>query len=92
MLIDPRTRFAQSTHAAAFKKIVATPDFEEATLAALLSLQREMPIECNPQQSLDAHQQMVGARRYLEILCSLHEPVTQPKPAPKKGLDYSSGV
>lgn len=92
MLRTPRAKFAASPHAAGFKKLVQSDEFEEATLTALLELQREMPTECVPQQSVNAHQQMVGAKRYLEILCSLHVPLATTKSTPAKSLDYSAGV
>lgn len=92
MLRSPRDKFTSSVHFDGFKKIVQTEAFEEATLAALLELEREQPIECLPQQSVDAHQQMVGARRYLEILCSLQQPQQETTKAPARGLNYAAGV
>lgn len=92
MLRTPRERFVNSPDFDAFKKVVQAPCFEEATITALLELERDLPLECPlPQMAADAHQQMVGARKYLEILCSLHQPQTTPKPA-SKGLNYQAGI
>lgn len=67
-------------------------EVEEATVAALMELQQEMPIDCaTPQIACDSHQQMTGARKVLGILCSLHQPPTKPQPGPR-GLDYQAGV
>lgn len=61
--------------------------------AALGQLANELPIDCAvPQQACDAHQQMIGARKYMDILSSLHVPETSPKTIQTKSLDYGHGV
>lgn len=66
---------------------------EEAMHSALEQLASELPQDCAaPQQACDAYQQMIGARKYMEILSSLHIPETSPKTIQTKSLDYGSGV
>lgn len=93
MLRTPKERFLASTHSGAWGKIVSGEIYEEALHAALAQLETETPMECPiPQHAADAHQQMIGARKFMEILCSLHVPNTPHKPPTVKGLDYSAGV
>lgn len=89
----PKQRFLESSYSGQWGKIASSETFEEALHAAFTQLQFEMPIECaQPQQACDAHQQMVGARKLMDILCSLHTPQTTTKTVQSKGLDYSVGV
>jgi hypothetical protein len=93
MLRTPKERFVSSTHKAAWEKIIQTEPFEEAAHAALEQLATELPMECAiPQIACDSHQQMIGARKYMEILCSLHTPQTTPKIIQRQELDFSAGV
>lgn len=93
MLRSPKERFLASTHSGAWGKLASGEVFEEAVHAAFAQLEHDMPLECpTPQQACDAHQQMIGARKFMDILCSLHVPNTSPKPPTVKGLDYSAGV
>lgn len=93
MLRPPRDKFVASGDAEAFKKIVQSEAFESATLTAMLELEREMPLDCPiPQQACDAHQQMAGARKYLEILCSLHQPPSPTRKTSQRVLNEQAGV
>ena len=92
MIRTPRERFVNSAHLAAFKKLAQSECFEEATISAMLEMETETPLECTPQQAADAHQQMIGARKYLEFLCSYALPNPEKKPAAKNELDYTAGV
>lgn len=93
MLRSPKERFLTSTHSGAWGKVCNSETFEEAIHSALSELATHMPLDTQvPQQACDAHQQMAGARKYMEILCSLHRPDTTPKPNQPKGLDYEAGV
>jgi hypothetical protein len=94
MLRTPRDRFL-FTYGAAWKKILAdhTIEVEEAILTSLMELQSDLPIECStPQMACDAHQQMIGARKVLDILCSLHQPPPKQPQDTTKSLNYSAGV
>ena len=94
MLRPAREKFL-ATYGEAWKAALKTHSvaFEEATIASLLELAEDLPIECaTPQTACDSHQQMIGARKVINILCSLHQPPPQPKPDRNKGLDYNAGV
>lgn len=70
-----------------------TEVYEEAIHAALGELNDQLPMHtANPQESLDSYQQLVGARKFMGILSTLHTPQTTPKQTQAKGLDYSAGV
>lgn len=89
MFRTPRTKFAESTHAAAWKKLVQSEMFEEATHDALLEFQRLLVFHANASA---AHEQVVGAQRYIEVLyeiCTKEEPLKIDQP---KGLNYAAGV
>jgi hypothetical protein len=92
MLRSPRVKFVTGPHKAAFETIVASQAFEEATLAALLEYQASLPLDCDLNQAVAAHNQMVGARRFLDTLCSIHKPETVHKQAEQTGLDETAGV
>lgn len=93
MLNTPRQKFSQSSFAPKFKDIVERNEaFEEATLAALLEFQTTLPLDTTqPQQACDAHQQMAGARKFLDILTTIYQPVKQ-TPLMTRGLDHTAGV
>jgi hypothetical protein len=92
MLRTARSKFVNGPQRAAFEAIVASPAFEEATLAALLELQSDMPLVTSPNQAADCHNMMAGARRYLEVLCSIHLPETKPKSSKSQELNWDAGV
>lgn len=93
MLRTPKERFLASTYSGQWGKITQGDVFEEALHAALSQLEDDMPLECAvPQQACDAHQQIIGARKFMQILSSLHMPPTTPPTTKQKGLDYSAGV
>lgn len=86
---QPRESFLLSGHASEFSKQVATPAFEAACEYALLQLQSEMPPNTvagrptDPYAAIDANAQMHGARRVLDILQTISQPVKD-KPQPKR--------
>ena len=92
MLRTPRAKFAASPHAAVFGKLVAEVAFEEATNAAMLELVVDLPRDGSPQQSADSGQQLIGARKYLDLLWTIYQKEADlPKPK-EKNLDYAAGV
>lgn len=92
MLRPARVHFASTPHRIAFEAIATSPAFEEATLAALLEFQADLPMEATPNQAADAHNMMVGARRFLTILCTIHQPQTTSKPEKLPELNWQAGV
>lgn len=92
MLRSPRDKFIASAHRAEFEKIVANPAFEEATLTALLDFQSELPLTTTPNHAADCHNMMAGARRFLSILCAIHQPESGLKAPKPPELDWTAGV
>ncbi len=95
MLRTPKSKFIASGHAAAWKKFLneQANSAEEAMQCALLELAEELPLHTTmPQQACDAHQQMVGARNYMRILSSLHEPQPTTKTTQSPTLNYKAGI
>lgn len=91
----PKENFLVSGKAPAWAAVVAkVPEFETACDYALLQLQSEMRpnttpnLPTDPYIGLDANAQMTGARRVLEILSTLSEPINPPKPQTKDTLHY----
>lgn len=87
-MTTPRESFQLSGKAAKFKEIVATDYFDVACDYAILQLLSEMPMNQSPGKpvdpyiGIDVNAQLQGARRVLDILKSLPEPIkppTQPK-------------
>lgn len=68
-----------------FEKIVALPAFSVACDYALLILTDELPqtlspnLMVDPTVSVNANSQLQGAKRMIEILSHLHEPIEPPK-------------
>lgn len=95
MLRAPRDIF-NASHGETWRKLVnANPNaFEAALEASLLELVNDMPKDTNgmAQFACDAHQQVAGARKLVDIISTLHEPKAQPKPLAPKGLNYPAGI
>lgn len=74
-----RELFLNSPHRKAHEAWVGTTAAEAARDAALLLLVHEQPTIRTLDQGWDAHSQIIGARRVLEILFKLHLPEEAPK-------------
>lgn len=93
MLRTPRDKFVASAHCAEFKAIFQKEAFEEASLAALLEMTAEVCVQgLTPNQAADAANQIAGAKRYLEILCTIWQPTEKVKQQKVSNLDYKAGV
>lgn len=68
----PRQKFFESTSRKGFEEIANKPEFEEAVLAALLELQMELPEPVDPSRGWDQASRLYGARRFVQILSSIH--------------------
>lgn len=68
----PRQKFFESTFRKGFEEIANRPEFEEAVLAALLELQMELPEPVDPSRGWDQASRLAGARRFVQILSSIH--------------------
>jgi hypothetical protein len=81
--------FVASPAFADFQKLLASPSFEPACLAALLTLVETLPASAaDPSRAWDAYLQILGARRVLEILSTLHTPDEAPHAPPRPTLHY----
>lgn len=78
----PKESFLLTGKAGDWKKIVASDAFEHACNHALLELASDMKDPMNP----TGLAQIIGARRVLEILQTISEPETEPKPMKKESL------
>lgn len=93
MLRTPKQRFVESTHSGAWGKIVQGEVFEDAMYAAFDELNAQLPLDTpSPQVACDAYQQLVGARKLMDILSTLYVPDKPTTTQQHKGLDYSAGV
>jgi hypothetical protein len=90
----PRESFQVSGKAAEFRRCVGNEAFEPACEYALLQLATEMPHNCHPSLptdpyvGLDANAQMHGARRVLEILQTIADPIKPPTDEKRNTLNY----
>lgn len=91
---SPKESFLLSGSAPDFKKVLQVPAFEVACDYALMELQFQMPpnttpsLPTDPYIGIDANAQMWGARRVIEILLSLTEPIKKPEPIKTPTLHY----
>ena len=85
MTRPPRQTFATSTSREPMDKIAATEPFLVACDYSLLILLEEVPDPLNP----TGLAQIIGARRVLEILKTIGEPIKDTKPARPPGLNYN---
>lgn len=75
-----REAFQQSSVAQEFSKFADSAAMDTATEYALLSLIEELPpAEVDPNTAWTQHAKVMGARRVLEILRTLHLKEQQPK-------------
>lgn len=94
-MMTPKELFLVSGHASALKLWAASDAFEPACQHALMQLRSELPPSTQPGMptdalvAFDAHSQLVGAARVLEILHTLSDPPPKPKESPKNTLDYA---
>jgi len=75
-----KEKFIASAHKKPFEEMIQTAAFESACDSALLALLEDTPLfPTNPSVGWDAHNQMCGARRVIDILKSLPLSVEPPK-------------
>lgn len=93
MVRSPRDKFVASAHCAEFKAIFQKESFEEASLAALLEMTAEVCVQgLTPNQAADAANQIAGAKRYLEMLCTIWQPTQTVRKQTVPHLDSEAGV
>lgn len=84
----PKDTFLASTSKVPFEAVASSDAFHIACDYALLVLSEETPLRPTPNEAADAHQQMVGARRVLNILKTLSEPREKPREPIGPKLNY----
>lgn len=94
MLRSPRAKFVASGHAGMWKKLMneSANGVEEAMQCALMELADTFPGNPTAQQACDSHHQLAGARKYMQILSTIHEPIIEPKTTKPTELNYKAGV
>jgi hypothetical protein len=89
-ILTPKQRFLKNHHAKAFSDFSGTEPFRVALEYAMLELINETPSAMGePVRGTDAHNRVMGARRFAEILGSLAEPEPKPTPLQTKKLTYA---
>jgi hypothetical protein len=88
MTRTPRQAFIESPHKIEHAKTVNLESFHVACEYSLLALLQEQPEATDPSKGWDSHSQMIGARRVLEILKSLHQVEEVQKPVKPPTLNY----
>jgi hypothetical protein len=83
-MITPRESFLLTGKAPAWKTIVSSDAFGPACNHALLEFESEMKDPMNP----TGLAQIIGARRVLEILQTIAEPITPPVTTKRESLHY----
>lgn len=87
--------FILSPHRLAHEKVVMTDAFRAAcdySMLELISQLRETTtagLPTDPYVGLDSNSQLVGARKVLAILKTIHEPIHEPKSRRTESLDYT---
>ena len=94
-MVTPKEHFLISGKAPAWATVVAkVPELDTACDYALLELLSQMPANTQPQLptdpyvGLDANAQMCGARRVLEILKTIAEPIKPSESTKRESLHY----
>lgn len=78
-----KEKFQTSGHAATHKRWAESLDAEAATDYALLAFVEELPEMKDAFGNVDAHAKLMGAKRYREILLTLHK---NPPETKREGL------
>lgn len=89
MIRHPKTAFIESPHRAEHEKTVLKESFQVACDYALLAFLQEQPQAGDPARGWDSHSQMIGARRILDILKTIHKAEDQTKPVKAPKLNYN---
>lgn len=88
MTRTPKQAFIESPHAISHEKTVSQESFQAACEYSLLALVQEQPYAIDPSNGWDSHSKLMGARRVLEILKSLHQQEEVQKPVKPTTLNY----
>lgn len=92
MTRTPKETFLKSGHREKLAELVASDAFNAACDYALLEMQSLMPPTVTPglptdgMVAADANSQMWGARRVIQLLKTLADPIQAPEPSKQKTL------
>jgi hypothetical protein len=90
MTRSPKQAFIDSPHRLEHETTTQKESFKAACEYALLQMvhgQSWSPI--NPSLNADSHNQLMGAKRVLEILSTIHQLEEEKKPVKEKALNYN---
>lgn len=88
MIITPKQAFIDSPHRKDHEVTAQKQSFQAACDYALLVLLQSQPEATDPSKGWDSHSQMIGARKVLNILKTLHLPEAESKPVKQPTLNY----
>jgi hypothetical protein len=88
MIITPKQAFIESKHRKEHEDTTQKQSFQVACDYALLVLIQDQPEAIDPSKGWDSHSQLVGARKVLNILKTLHLPEAESKPVKQPKLKY----
>lgn len=91
MTRSPRETFQKSPYRKPWEEFTMTAAFDEASRAALLQMAVELPESPSP-SCMDPHSQMVGARKVLALLATIHKPEADAEKPKAPRLNYEAGV
>lgn len=86
----PRDRFQETKHAKSHADLAVSDGFQSACEYAILQFVAEQPNANEPTKHWDAHAQLIGARRILDILKTLADPVEPAKKPFPEGINYGN--
>lgn len=89
MIRHPKQAFIESPFRADHEKTAQKESFQAACDYALLTFLHEQPEAGDPAKGWDSHSQMIGARRVLDILKTIHKAESQSKPVRPPKLNYN---
>lgn len=87
---SPHQRFLESKFVKPHADLVVSDGFLAACEYAVLQFVEDQPPVLDPQKHWDCHAQLVGARRVLNILKGLADPIEENKPQSQQTLNYNS--
>lgn len=87
--MTPKQTFIDSNYRLDHEQTTKKPSFNAACDYALLEMLNLQPLNVSdPSKGWDAHSQMVGARKVLEILKTLHQVELEKSPNKPQTLNY----
>jgi hypothetical protein len=89
-LKSPHQRFIETPHAKPFSDVAVSDGFQSACEYAMLQFVAQLPMSGDPARHWDCHGQLIGAKRFLEILTTIADPVEEKKKTPAPSLNWEN--